>query len=88
MQALSPDRTSNMTLELRQTAGEVGLWRTDGSSTLPGQPRVQLQSPVLQDYLQDAYRVAELDKLTPYLWLVSTDTVSLTLLTCIGVHAS
>jgi hypothetical protein len=77
-----------MTLELRQTVGQVGLWRTDGSSTLPGQPRVQLQSVGLQDYLRDTYRATELDNITPYLWLVSTDTVNLTPLICIGVHAS
>ncbi|KAI9664044.1 MAG: hypothetical protein M1821_007535 [Bathelium mastoideum] len=61
-----------MTLEIRRTAGQVGLWRTDGSSTLPEQPHVQLQSPALQVYLRDSYRTAELDKLMPYLWLVST----------------
>ena len=47
------------------------LCRTDqNDTTLPGQPRVQLNSDELDIYLAKELSVPELDKLAPKLWLV------------------
>ena len=46
------------------------LERTDGKQTLPGQPYVRLDGPDLLPYLRDSLITKELDKMSPYLWLV------------------
>jgi hypothetical protein len=40
------------------------------STTLPGQPRVELRSPGLEEYLEKEFLVPLLDRLAPRLWLV------------------
>ena len=39
-------------------------------TTLPGQPRVQLESEELDKYLDQEISVPQLDELAPKLWLV------------------
>ncbi len=47
------------------------LRRTDGKSTLPGQPWVKIGSGKLLDYLRRAFLTPDIDKVVPHLWLVS-----------------
>jgi len=51
--------------------GRKSLLRTDGKTSLPGQPRIQLQGTNLGDYIRKTHLVTELDKLAPYLRFVS-----------------
>ena len=57
--------------------GSIGTWgrlrRTDNNpNTLPGQPRVQLETDALREYLKAELLTPELDRLAPKLWLVCT----------------
>ncbi|KAI0891363.1 hypothetical protein F4806DRAFT_482910 [Annulohypoxylon nitens] len=57
-------------IETRRDGG-ICLRRRDGNDTLPGQPWVQLDDQTII-YLRKAHLVPELDKLSPYLSLIST----------------
>ncbi|KAB5575812.1 hypothetical protein GE09DRAFT_1093433 [Coniochaeta sp. 2T2.1] len=48
------------------------LERTDGKQTLPGQPYVRLDGSDLLPYLRSSLVTKELDKMSPYLWLITT----------------
>ena len=64
----------SLALEIEFSNGWKTIRRTDRKGSLPGQPRIQLQAGEGTDfaeYLKKAHLVSELDKLAPYLWLVS-----------------
>ena len=49
----------------------IALCRTDHDSTaLPGQARIELKSPGLDEYLEKELLVSQLDQLAPKLWPV------------------
>lgn len=61
----------NNQLRLDRSKIPAKLYRNDNSWTaLPGQPRIQLDSAELDDYLQRELLVPQLDQLAPRLWLV------------------
>ena len=64
----------SLALEIEFSNGWKTIRRTDRKGSLPGQPRIQLQAGEGTDfaeYLKKAHLVSELDKLAPYLSLVS-----------------
>ena len=44
--------------------------KDESDTTLPGQPRVQLDSEELDKYLEKEISVTQLDEMAPKLWLV------------------
>lgn len=57
----------------RDGPGRPNLASIQGKATLPGQPRVRLEDEDgLIMYLKSAHLTPELDRLAPYLWLVSS----------------
>ena len=64
----------NKTLEIVEASQGVkwNLKRRSGSNLLPGQPLIGLDDGQLLPYLRQALLVPSLDKLSPHLWLVSS----------------
>ena len=61
----------SLALQIDLDNGRKIIRRTDGKGSLPGQARIQLQGTDFAGYLKKAHLVSELDKLAPYLSLVS-----------------
>lgn len=62
----------NGELHIDQTRVSPNLRCVDGhATTLPGQPRVQVDSASINTHLEKTLWVTELDRLAPKLWLVS-----------------
>ena len=61
----------NNELWFHSTQGSAALCRIDrAKKTLPGQPRVHLESSELIEYLEKDLLLPQLDHLAPHLWLV------------------
>jgi hypothetical protein len=61
----------SLALQIDSSNGRKTLRRMDEKESLPGQPRIQLKGHDIAGYLKKNHLVSELDKLAPYLSLVS-----------------
>jgi hypothetical protein len=61
----------SLALQIDLNNGRKTIRRTDGKESLLSQPRIDLQGTDFAWYLKKVHLVSELDKLAPYLWLVS-----------------
>jgi hypothetical protein len=62
----------NRELKISQSTYPYALVRTDpNTTTLPGQPRIELDTTSIANFLAKDLLTPELDRLAPKLWLVS-----------------
>jgi hypothetical protein len=62
----------NRELKISQSTDRYALVRTDPNmTTLPGQPRIELDTTRIANFLVKDLVTPELDRLAPKLWLVS-----------------
>ena len=70
---ITPESELDKRLRVEGTGECAKLYRNDGeSASLPGQPRIDLNTPDLVSYLDREHLVPDLDRLSPKLWLVSS----------------
>jgi hypothetical protein len=61
----------NRELKILQPTDRYALVRTDpNTTTLPGQPRIELDTTSIANFLMEDLLTPELDRLAPRLWLV------------------